>query len=222
MLRLRFALPFGVLPLLLVVVFALSGCFPYAVGTTAATVAPGEVVPTATFQFVSDRRELEETPDGEPANGAYASLDNEVRFGLTDASDMGVRLVGASGIVASYKRRLAGEGDAGLAFIGGAGLVGFGTHLHAEGTLVASAPRGTLTPYGGVRAQHAFPFASDAASLDPAIGAFAGVRFGWRDLGVSPELGVFYSPSPYLDNRDVIVVPSITVHGDRLLQALGM
>ena len=104
-------------------------------------------------------------------------------------------------------------------------MIGAG-HVHLEATLVASpgalviAPR--VTPYGGVRVQDLSAFASDGLGSAPAVGLFAGGRFGWPDLALSPELGVFYSPSPLRGGRDVVVVPSVTVRGDRLRKALGL
>ncbi len=77
-------------------------------------------------------------------------------------------------------------------------------------------------PYGGVRVQDLAAFTDDALETPPAVGVFAGARFGWPDLAVSPELGVFYSPSPLAGDARFIVVPSVTVRGDRLRRALGL
>ena len=79
-----------------------------------------------------------------------------------------------------------------------------------------------MTPYGGLRVQHALALGDDDPTPNPAIGAFAGVRLGEPDLGVSPELGIFYSPTNAFMETDWVVVPSITVHGGRLLRALGI
>ena len=79
-----------------------------------------------------------------------------------------------------------------------------------------------MTPYGGVRVQHALALGDDDPTPNPAIGGFAGIRLGEPDLGISPELGIFYSPTDTFMETDWVVVPSITVHGGRLLKALGI
>ena len=205
----------------------LAGCVPYAVGTTAAPAPQGVVVPSATVQVAAGQPDLdpdEDDPNAEPRTTTF-TFDNEARFGLDADSDAGVRLVGTSGIVATYKRRfLDGGADAlSAAFIVGAGVLGLGSHGHVEATLVGSYPaRPRIVPYGGVRVQHLLPLEGGAPAPDPAVGAFFGVRLGEADLGVSPEIGVFYGPSDALFQRDWIIVPSVTVHGNRLLEALGI
>ena len=201
-----------------------SGCVPYSVGATAATVAPREIEPSTILQVTSGRRDLLE--DDEP-KGAGLMLGNEARLGLDARSDVGVRIVGLGSVTATYKRRLAGlpGQDAGVSLLVGAGVVG-ATHLHAEATLVASpgplAPASQIVPYGAIRLQDLTAFAPDALGSAPALGLVIGGRFGWPDLAVSPELGVFYSPSPFAGDDDLILVPSVTVRGDRLRKALGI
>ncbi|MEM0963089.1 MAG: hypothetical protein AAGK21_11210 [Bacteroidota bacterium] len=202
----------------------LGGCVPYAVGTTPTTVAPRETEPSVVLQAVSARRDLDE--DDEPS-GAGLMVGNEARLGLDERSDIGIRLIGLGSLTATYKRRLTGDLDSerGASLIVGAGLIGT-SHLHIEGTLVASpgplANARQVVPYGGVRIQDLTPFADDALATTAAVGVFAGARFGWPDLAVSPELGVFYSPSPLFRDDDLIIVPSVTVRGDRLRRALGL
>lgn len=216
--------PAAALAAALVGLGALGGCVPYAVGTTADTVAPREVQPSAALQVVSSRRDLDR---GDEPRGAGLAIGNSARLGLDQRSDVGVQIVGLGSITATYKRRLTGplESDRGTALIVGAGVVGT-SHLHAEATFVASpgalviAPQ--VVPYGGVRVQDLTPFGGDALNSSPAVGLFVGGRFGWADLGVSPELGLFYSPSPLRGDRDLIIVPSVTVRGDRLRKALGL
>lgn len=205
-------------------VSGLAGCVPYAVGTTAATVQPRAIEPSAVLQVASGRRDLGR--DDEP-KGAALMLGNEARLGLDERSDVGLRLIGLNSLTATYKRRLAGPlgSDEGVAVIVGAGVL-VPRHLHFEATVVASpgplevAPR--ITPYAGLRLQDLTPFSDDALATSPAVGLFVGGRFGWPDLALSPELGVFYSPSPFLGDDDVIVVPSVTIRGDRLRRALGL
>ena len=203
----------------------LAGCVPYTVGSTAATVAPREVEPRVVAQVTSARRNLDRDDDGE--GGVGLTVGNEARLGLDERSDVGFQILGLGSITATYKRRLSGDvgGDEGLALLVGGGVVGT-SHLHAEATLVASpgpidAAR-RVVPYGGVRVQDLTPFADDALDTAPAFGVFAGGRFGWPDLALSPELGLFYSPSPFRGGSDLVVVPSITVRGERLVRALGL
>ena len=210
--------------LLLLTVIGLAGCVPYTVGSTPATVAPREIEPSAVLQVASGRRDLDR--DDEPG-GTALMLGNEARLGLDERSDVGVRLIGLGSLTASYKRRLTGpiEGDAGTSLIVGAGVIG-ASHFHLEATVVASpgpiegAPR--VVPYGALRLQDLTPFSDDALDTPVALGLVVGGRFGWPDLGLSPEIGVFYSPSPLAGDDDVIVVPSVTVRGDRLRKALGL
>ena len=207
--------------LALLVSSGLAGCVPYAVGTTPGVVAPQAVEPSVTLQAVSSRRDL--GADAEP-KGAGLALANAARLGLDGRSDIGVQLTGIGGLTATYKRQLSGAGDRGAAIIVGGGIVGT-SHLHAEATLVASpgplAAAPLVTPYGGVRVQDLTPFADGLAS-GPAVGLFVGGRFGWPDLAISPELGLFYSPSPLVGDEDVIVVPSVTLRGERIRRALGL
>lgn len=214
----------SLLVLTIAAVAGLSGCVPYSVGSTAATVAPREIEPSTILQVTSGRRDL--LDDDEP-KGAGLMLGNEARLGLDPWSDIGVRIVGLGSITATYKRRLAGMPgeDAGVSMLVGAGVIG-ATHLHAEATLVASPgpidAASRIVPYGAVRIQDLTAFAPDALSSSPAIGLVVGSRFGWPDLAISPELGVFYSPSPLAGDEDLILVPSVTVRGDRLRRALGL
>ncbi len=209
-------------------VLLLSGCVPYAVGTTAATVPERRVEPSGVVQIASARRDLDQ---GDGLSSPAVSLGNEARLGLDARTDVGVRLTGFGGVTASVKRRLSGSGDSGMAIMLGAGVAG-ASHIHTEATLIVSrdhlggrlgqivGPR--VAPYGGLRFQDLAPFASDALNTPPAVGAFFGARLGWPDLAISPEVGVFYSPTDIYGERAVIVVPSVTVRGDRLRRALGL
>jgi hypothetical protein len=133
-----------------------------------------------------------------------------------------VRLVGVDGVVASYRRRLGPVGGLDLAGTVGGGVVGLGSHAHVEATLVASPePRGPLTPYGGLRVQALAPLGDDEAP-PVAVGAFGGLRLARNDLAIFPEVGVFYAPNDRIGAPDWIIVPSLTVAGDRLLRALGI
>ncbi|MDT0630959.1 hypothetical protein RQM47_08115 [Rubrivirga sp. S365] len=203
---------------------ALAACVPYAVGTTPATTPAREVRPSVVFQIASEDRSLDE--DDRPG-GAQLMIGNGARLGLDDRSDVGFQILGLGSIVATYQRQFLGApgADRGAAFIVGGGVVGT-SHLHIEGTVVASpgplsfARR--VTPYFGARVQDLTPFSGDALNTQPAVGGFFGARLGWPDLAVSPEVGVFYSPTPLRGTENVVVVPSVTLRGARLAKALGL
>ncbi|HLM67691.1 MAG TPA: hypothetical protein VK358_09200 [Longimicrobium sp.] len=198
------------------------GCIPYATGTTAATVAPGEVEPGTAVYFVPGGIE---TLTADSSGGSLIGFDVEARMGLDERSDLGIRLPGAVGAVLDYKRRVTGLEDPdgpGLALLVGGGVVNGGEHAIAMGGFVASGRRtDRATPYGGFKAMQVFPLTEEAVEDDPTIGFFAGLRIGTQGLGVSPEIAVFYDRSALgLRDNDVILVPSLTVHGDQLLDAL--
>jgi hypothetical protein len=72
-------------------------------------------------------------------------------------------------------------------------------------------------PYGGLRVMQVAPLSSTAPRDRPTAGAFLGWRIGSRDIGIAPELGVFYDHSAlHIRRGDVIVVPSITFYGNAL------
>ena len=202
----------------------LAACVPYAVGTTPATTPAREVRPSVVFQIASEDRTFDE--DDRPG-GATLMVGNGARLGLDERSDVGFQILGLGSIVATYQRQLRGVpgADRGLALIVGGGVVGT-SYLHAEATLVASpgplAVANRVTPYYGVRVQDLTAFAGDAVGTPPAVGGFLGARLGWPDLAISPEVGVFYSPTPLRGTRDFVVVPSVTLRGERLVKALGL
>ena len=203
---------------------ALAACVPYAVGTTPATTPAREVRPSVVLQVASEDRALDE---GDRPGRASLVVGNGVRLGLDDRSDVGLQILGLGSIVATYQRQLQGEpgADRGVALVVGGGVIGT-SHLHAEATVVASpgplAVADRVTPYYGLRVQDLAPFSGDAVNTGPAVGAFLGARLGWPDLAVSPEVGVFYSPTSLVGTRALVVVPSVTVRGERLMKALGL
>src|SRR5690606_38976031 len=190
---------------ILVALFAcalLSGCLPYAVGSTARTVAPGERT-SSVLTYVIPQGVEDMTDSSTTRTQTLVGIDNEIRFGLSPRSDLGVRVPNLSGIVVTYKQRidrteeLAEDGGGlHLAVMPGAGFVNFGQHAHVELTLLASAatPR-TVLPYGGVRGMQVIPLSSEAVSDSPTLGGFAGVRIGTQDQAVSPEVGFYYDRS---------------------------
>ena len=210
-----------ILPALL----AAGACIPYATGTTALPAPQGEVVPSASVYFVPGGIERL-TVDS--VSGSYFGMDSEVRFGIDGRSDVGIRAPGMVGITLNYKRRIDGNGEAAgpaLAYMVGAGVVNAGEHAHLEASLLASGrPAGegiSFTPYGGLKAMHVLPMVEYAVSDDPTIGVFAGIRLGTEGLGISPEIAVFYDRSALgLRDRNFIIVPSFTFHGDELVSRI--
>ncbi|MDT0633159.1 hypothetical protein RQM47_14035 [Rubrivirga sp. S365] len=82
---------------------ALAGCLPYSVGQTAETAPEGTLVVSQSAQFVPIDSPFGvsggcegDCPSDESGAG-YMSLDAEVRVGVTERSDVGVRLVGGPG-----------------------------------------------------------------------------------------------------------------------------
>ena len=208
----------SLLPLLI------AGCaVPYSVGTDTRTVPPGQLAQSAAFQFAAGQPDLDAEEGAPDPRATVGTLDSEVRFGLDPRSDAGVRLVGLSGVVATYRRQLGEAEGVALAGTAGAGVLALGRFAHAEATLLAAPPPAPgVSPYGGLRAQALLPLASDAPDAPLAVGVFGGLRLGRGDLAIFPELGVFYAPSDVFGTPDWIVVPSLTIHGDRLLEALGV
>ena len=100
----------------------------------------------------------------------------------------------------------------------GAGAVDYGSHGEVEATLIASGgEEGSFTPYGGIRGVRTFLINSDAFPDAPVFGGFAGFRLGTSGFGISAEVGVFRDSHQYATfGRDIVVVPSISFHGDVL------
>lgn len=204
-------------------VLAAAGCIPYSTGTTAAPVERGELAPSMAVYFVpgGTERLWEDSVSG----GSLLGVDMEVRYGIDDRSDLGLRVPGFAGIVLDYKRRVTSSANPAapaVAVLLGTGVVNAGDHALFEAALLASGRQSDrLTPYGGFKAMHVLPLTSYAVSDDPTVGVFGGVRIGTERLGVSPEIAVFHDRSALgLRSGNVIVVPSLTIHGSRLLDLL--
>lgn len=204
-----------------------SGCVPYPVGTTAQPAPEGRwststsayAIPNGFDPFAEESDPENPYDDGYEEDGAGTSffgVDAEARFGLSEASDIGIRVPGGSGIVVNYKHRVAGGADGpALALMGGGGFLNLANNVHFELTLIASGRDGAaVTPYGGLRAMQTFPLSDLARSDEPTLGGFGGIRIGPDEPAVSIEVGVFYDPSALeLRRSNVIVVPSVTLHG---------
>jgi hypothetical protein len=203
--------------LLLLSLLFLTSCISYSVGTTARPVAPGKFQQASSIYVIPDGVETSGS-DGEPNGGvAYASADWQGRWGLSEKSDLSLRVPAGSGVIATYKRLINGPNDPGRpavsAIIGG-GVVNFGNHAFAEFGLIASGAEDTAVPYGGIRTMHVVPFSNRFVRDKPTIGGFAGMKLRVSDsFSISPEVGVYHDDSALgLRERDMIVVPSVTLH----------
>jgi hypothetical protein len=208
---LRFAFLAGA-TLLIVCIF---GCIPLTVGSTAKPVAVGTTVRSTSIYVVPNSFDDSVNKRAYPRYG----VDPEVRFGLDDRSDIGVRAPSFSGIVANYKRRLNGVSEApgaATAIMVGGGFVNWGDHAHLEATLITSgADNDRVTPYGGIRAMQVIPINKGAVHDSPTLGGFLGARIGTLTAGISPEIGVFYDHSALkIHKGNILFVPAITIHGD--------
>lgn len=193
-----------------------TACIPYAVGSTAQTLSRGERSTTASAYII---------PNGISLRDGLATtlrgVDAEYRYGLDENSDVGLRVPSGSGVVLSYKKRLAGYPDldsAATAFMVGAGFVNWFEHAHFEATFLASgAVHGNTLPYGGLRVMQVAPIADGAVHKTPTAGGFSGLRFGNAIDAVLLELAVYYDHSSLgVRKGDVIFVPSISLRGDVL------
>lgn len=192
-----------------------TACIPLTVGSTAQPVPVGTTVRSLSMYTVPNSLYDSIAKRGLPRFGA----DPEVRFGIDDRSDIGVRSPSFSGIVANYKRRVNGPSAApgpAMAFMVGGGLVNWGEHAHLEATFLLSAEdNDRVTPYGGFRLMQVFPINAGAVRDSPTAGGFFGARIGTPRGGISPELGVFYDRSALgIHKGNVLFVPAITIHGD--------
>ena len=192
-----------------------AGCIPLTVGSTAQPVPVGTTVRSMSIYVVPN------TLDDSVNKRAYPryGVDPEVRFGLDDHSDIGVRAPSFSGIVANYKRRLNGVSDApgaATSIMVGGGLVNWGDHAHFEATVITSAAENDhFTPYAGIRAMQVVPLDKGAVHDSPTLGGFLGTRIGTRTAGISPEIGVFFDRSALgIRKGTLLLVPAITIHGD--------
>jgi hypothetical protein len=200
---------------------SIGACLPYSVGSTARTVPRGELTSATSLYVIPGAVKV----PGESLQVPMRGIDPEVRWGLDDRSDIGFRAPSMNGAVVTYKRRLDGPSSdpgAGIAGMGGIGFVNGGEHGYFELTFIASGRESPIaTPYGGLRVMQVVPLSETAVQDDPTSGGFLGLRLGSRDLGVSPEIGVYYDRSAlHVRDRRVIFVPSITIHGDRLWRIL--
>lgn len=197
----------------------LTSCISYTVGTTARPVPQDKFQQNHSVYFIPNGIESVNEDDSVDASVAYGSADWEGRWGLSDRSDLALRVPAASGAILTYKHMLNRVNDPermAISTIVGTGIVNFGNHAFFEAGLIASGREDKHVPYGGVRAMHVLPLNSTAVSDTPTVGFFGGVRMRMNSqFSLSPELGVYYDESALeLRKRNIIFIPSITFHWD--------
>lgn len=207
--------------LILCAVMLVTGCLPYAVGTTAATLEPREVTRNVTM---SGARNLVALNDSKVYSGV-SIIDAEARLGIDERSDVGLRVAGGAGLAMSYKRRVVGRrDDAGLAVQGDLGALALGDVGMLGITAIASGREsGTYTPFGGLRVLATASLGGDHPARPPAFGLFAGLRIGEARIGLSPEVSIFRDRVAR-DTHSVpgwVVVPSLTFHIEEILRELA-
>ena len=217
-------------PALLWLPLCAGACIPYTVATTATPVPVGEVR-SSTVMYATP---LVDSRRNETPSRWRPGMDYDMRFGLSDRSDIAIRIPSFSGIVVNYKRLLSDSGSGTLvAIMPGAGFVNLLEHAMGELTLIVSARervpdigmRGRLPfrvyPYGGLRVMQVLPLHRDAVHDLPTAGGFFGLHIFDGTLGVSPEVGIFYDNSALdLRRSDLVIVPAISVQFDDLPQRI--
>jgi hypothetical protein len=187
----------------------MNGCIPFTVGSTARPVLAGERTQASSFYVIPNSFDVDSTH-----SLSRMGADTEVRYGLDERSDIGLRIVGYSGGVITYKQRLDGpttKPGFAIAAQGGVGIVNMGEHAHFEASILASGAENTITPYGGIKAMQVYPISRGAVHDSPTIGAFFGIKLG-DDYAISPEIGIFHDHSALgIRTGSLIIVPSITI-----------
>lgn len=190
-----------------------TACIPYTVGTTAQPVPRGESSVTRSYFIIPNAYSFDDS-----ISRTLYGMDLEKRYGLSEDSDLGIRLSSSLGVIATYKKRMLGEAhedSSAWSYQVGAGFVNAFNHAHVEASLLYSgSANGRFLPYGGLRAMQVFPIENGAAHDTPTIGGFFGVRIGSARDAVLPELGIFYDQSTLgLRKSTIVFVPSINVRG---------
>lgn len=203
--------------LLLATLFG-TGCLPYTIGSTAQTTPRGEFSKTTSAGFaIGVGGRLADSNTVSPEANLLLS-DQEIRFGVDEDADIGLRITSGSGLVANLKRRHRGANHADSAAFAsslGVGIVNLGSHALFEGTLHFSGDRRPSgVPYGALKVMHTIPIARDALRDDPSAGAAFGWRFGDSDVSISPEIALWYDrPVSGIRTGSLVVVPSVTLKG---------
>jgi hypothetical protein len=195
----------------------LTGCISYTVGQGADTAPRGEQVFSTSINVVPGT--LRGGDSVLTPSTRRPSVDSEMRFGIDDRSDIGVRIATYSGFMLTYKRQL-GRPDVSptqpenrmrSAFMLGTGILNAGEHAGFEGTLITSGPwtaAGQL--YGAARIIQVLPITSSARKDEPSVGFAIGHLFGTKTSSIGAEMGVYYDRSTLgLNSNRILVIPSL-------------
>lgn len=202
----------------------LTGCISYTVGQGAETAPVGERVSSSSINMVPGTL-ADSLPTRRP------SVDNEVRFGLDDRTDIGFRIATWSGFMATWKRQLTRadtsarvENRARTSVMLGGGILNMGEHAGLEATLISSGKwTETGQLYGALRATQVLPITRTARQDDPVVGAAFGYLFGNRAYSIGPELGVYYDRSVLgLNSSRILVIPSVVVRASGMRGLKGL
>src|SRR5687768_6983231 len=114
--------------LVLLTPFLLTSCISYSVGTTARPAPPGTFQQGSSVYFIPNGIEsMDDDADDEVEVGlSYASADWQGRWGLSDRSDLSLRIPAGSGVIVTYKRLLNGANDpdrTAISVLAGTGIV---------------------------------------------------------------------------------------------------
>ncbi len=201
-----------------------TGCISYTVGQGAETAPVGERVSSSSLNVVPGTLD-DSAPTRRP------SVDNEVRFGIDDRTDIGFRVATWSGFMATWKHQLTRADTAArpenrtrTSIMLGGGILNMGEHAGVEATLITSG-RWTKTGqlYGAIRATQVLPITRTAREDDPVIGASVGYLFGDRSYSIGPELGVYYDRSVLgLNASRLLVIPSVVVRASGMRGIKGL
>jgi hypothetical protein len=200
---------------------ALTGCISYTVGQSAETTAMGERSASSSINLVNGTLKS----NSDTISTTRPSVDNEMRFGIDNRSDIGLRVTSFSGFMVSWKRQLSRpdssrfiENRSRTSLMLGGGVLNLASHAALEATLITSGPWSTAGQwYSAARVIQVAPIRSGAKNDDPTFGVVMGYLFGNREQSVGPEIGVYYDRSVLgLNKNRVLVIPSIVIRGDGL------
>ena len=202
----------------------LTGCISYTVGQGAETAPMGARVSSSSLNVVPGILD-----DSQPTR--RPSVDNEIRYGIDDRTDIGFRLATWSGVMVTWKHQLTRadtsakvENRARTSIMLGGGILNMGEHAAVEATFIRSGrwtKQGQL--YGAIRATQVIPITRTARTDDPVIGVSLGYLIGDREFSIGPELGVYYDRSVLgLNSSRILVIPSVVVRASGLRGLRGL
>ncbi|MEQ1693600.1 MAG: hypothetical protein ABMA00_20090 [Gemmatimonas sp.] len=186
-----------------------TGCLPYTMGSTAATVPSG--TQRTTFSLAASFGDR--SADG-PVETPIGVVDAETRIGLSDRSDAGLRISGISGAVVSYKRRLSGsaQGAALSAQVEGGVVKGGALAMGGISVVASSADANRNALFGGVRYLPVARLARDVDRESATIGAFLGLQMRRASFVLLPELSVVRGYDDVIAHRATwFIIPSISL-----------